>query len=525
MHKSVLLTVCLVMSLPLFGCESDAPPTMMGPTMGTAGTSMATNGMACAQTPVDPTFARNLCNNPQDKCLETTNSAKIRTISGACATGKLKPSSGDNCGLYVSDPMGAKAVSCFKQCATEQTTAQIGGTLSDACWSCPDEVVVCGAKYCVANCFNDPQAPDCVACLCAQHADALGPGKAGNCLQDVFAQCAGYRPSAEAVGCTAATGAAGMMSTGVAGSTPVAGRNAAGTNAAGSMAAGSPAAGGGGMSTAGTGMGGASGSAGTGTSGMGAAGASGGPAAGGGGTGGTAPTDTFKRPCLDSGNEVVFIGDSYSNYAVAHSALAALVADRAQDDGALMAGARYRDLAVAGTTLAAANVIGMIPPQWDDAKRMKPIKAVVMDGGGNDVLIAHRECLADGSEQQPGCMSVVNDSVMAAKKLLEDMKATGVSDVIYFWYPHLPAMLGGNGNSISDYAFPLLEALAKEVSTDTFHVFMVDTVPIFEGHPEYFFSDNIHANDTGEGKIADAVYKVMKDNCIAQPESKGCCMP
>jgi hypothetical protein len=50
----------------------------------------------------------------------------------------------------------------------------------------------------------------------------------------------------------------------------------------------------------------------------------------------------------------------------------------------------------------------------------------------------------------------------------------------------------------------------------------VPTVDLFEGHPEWFYSDGLHANDTGEAQIADAIWKVAKSNCIMQ--SSGCCM-
>jgi hypothetical protein len=72
----------------------------------------------------------------------------------------------------------------------------------------------------------------------------------------------------------------------------------------------------------------------------------------------------------------------------------------------------------------------------------------------------------------------------------------------------------------------MLESAAKEASADNFHVWMISTVDVFEGHPEYFYvGDNLHANDVGQGKIADKVWKLMKDNCIAQPASSGCCAP
>jgi lysophospholipase L1-like esterase len=310
---------------------------------------------------------------------------------------------------------------------------------------------------------------------------------------------------------------------GTAGTTVQAGNPApggtAGTSAAGSGVAGTAAAGGSGsVATAGTGVAGtAAGTGGAGTGGTVAA-----------GTGGAAGSDApaFMRPCVANGNEVWFIGDSYSDYAVAHMSLASMVGALAKKDGALMSSQNYRNLAVAGTTLAAAPAA--IQAQWYDNKSMKPTKVVVMTGGGNDVLINNQQCRADGAEMQADCKMVVQASLDAAKAMFASMKEEGVSDVLYFWYPHIPGGLltaYETGSTISDYTYPMLEELAKSASTDTFHVFMVPTVAIFEGHPEYFYSDGLHANDTGEGKIADAVWKVMKDNCIGQAATSMCCVP
>ncbi|HET8939989.1 MAG TPA: SGNH/GDSL hydrolase family protein [Polyangiales bacterium] len=219
----------------------------------------------------------------------------------------------------------------------------------------------------------------------------------------------------------------------------------------------------------------------------------------------------------------MFIGDSYSDYPIAHASLASFMQTLAVKDGALKQGDTYRNLAVAGTTFG--DMLSGIPSQWEGTKAMKPIKAVVMDGGGNDVLIDHQECRADGSEKQPGCMMVVQNSLDIAQKLWDSMKETGVTDVLFFWYPHIPggALTGfETANTISDYTYPMLEAMAKAASTDTFHVYMIPTVELFEGHPEWFYSDGLHANDTGEAQIADAIWKVAKSNCIMQ--SSGCCM-
>jgi lysophospholipase L1-like esterase len=297
--------------------------------------------------------------------------------------------------------------------------------------------------------------------------------------------------------------------TGVAGDTGVAGGAGLGQMAAGGQSGlagalagvgGSVAAGSGGVTTAGTG--GSSGSI---------------------GTAGSGPTtDGVKQPCLKDPKNVVFIGDSYIDYAIAHLPLYDLVADRAVMDGALKAGQAYTNKAVAGTTMAADGILAKIPTQWDAAKASnKMIQLVIMDGGGNDVLISNMQCKAVGSAKNATCQKVVEDTLTAATKMITDMKASGVTEVIYFFYPHAPT----GGAEMTDYTLPLLRARCASVSDASFQCRIVDLVPVFEGHPEWYASDDIHANTLGEGKIADVVYKQMKDDCVGQPASSGCCAP
>lgn len=266
----------------------------------------------------------------------------------------------------------------------------------------------------------------------------------------------------------------------------------------------------------------------------GAAGTSGSPAAGSGGAaggavsagtgaaGGNAEAGAVKPPCLKKGSQVVFIGDSYINYDVAHTLLSTLLEQRAVKDGALKSGDHYRNYAIPGTALAAPNLLGMIPPQWDQAVSEDPdIKFVIMDGGGNDVLIDHQECLAAGSDKDPGCQSVVADTLRVGTQLITKMRDHGVTDGIYFFYPHVPA----GGDDINDYALKMLQDQSKGLATPMFRTYVLDLIPVFDGHADWIASDGIHANDTGENKIADEIWKIMKDHCVAQPESSNCCTP
>jgi lysophospholipase L1-like esterase len=471
------------------------PPVTAGSSAATAG--MQGTGKACEQITTDPTLAMNACNNAHDKCLDTSNTAMIRSISGKCATGGIMGAKNENCLKYSGDPSTPAAVACFDDCAKTQLTKALGDTLSDACLACPDAVVTCGAKFCLIDCIQDPLAPGCTACLCQTHDDALGTGKPGNCLMDVFSQCSGYKVTADAVGCTGLTGAAGTMaSMGAAGTSSGAAGMTAGMGAAGS---------GGTFATAGTGAGG------TGAGGMSSAGA--------GGAAGGEPGTKVPQMCLKMPSNVVFIGDSYINYALAHPELNGMIAALAIKDGALQTGQNYTDYAVPGTTLSAGTP--QIPGMWTQAKAAnKNIQVVVMDGGGNDVLINNMQCKVNGSSMDATCKMVVQASLNTAKMMISDMKASGVTEVIYFFYPHPPT----GGWEIDDYAIPMLDAMCAGLSDSKFQCRFINTVPIFANHNDWYASDGIHANATGEQAIADVIWKQMKADCAGQAASSGCCM-
>jgi lysophospholipase L1-like esterase len=334
----------------------------------------------------------------------------------------------------------------------------------------------------------------------------------------------------------AASGAPGSGAAGTSGMTQ-AGAAAAGSGGeAAAAGSGGDAAGSGGASGAGgaAASGGTSGSAGAAGSVAGSGGAAGragaggaGGSAGAGGAAGSAgaPADAYMPPCMASPDQVVLIGDSYINYT---NDLAPLIEARAIEDGALMFGQQYRDYAQPGTSLATGGLqlfpstSPLIPPQWDLAVREDPdIKFVIFDGGGNDVLTVNSACLEDGAERNPDCMKIAQDAIAAAKGLLADYKAGGVSEVIQFFYPHTPS----GGHDLLDWALPMYQAACEAASTDSFHCHFVDTRPTFEGRPEYFASDDIHPSAIGAAALADQLYGVMKDECFAQPSSKGCCKP
>jgi hypothetical protein len=243
------------------------------------------------------------------------------------------------------------------------------------------------------------------------------------------------------------------------------------------------------------------------------------------GSGGAGPTGN-KPPCMKNPSQVVQIGDSYMNWGT-HTFPADLNA---------AAGVTFRPTNAIGGYSMGSGGIGLIPPEFDTALAADPnIIAVVMDGGGNDVLIpsiGRPDCknMANAGTV-PGCQAIVTDALAAADKLMTKMVASGVHDAIYFFYPHVPeptALGGSNPNAMLDYALPIVKAFCDGVNAKVggkANCWFLDTVPIFAGHSDWFAAGDIHENSTGSKAITQGIVDLMKAHCIAQPASSGCCAP
>jgi hypothetical protein len=183
--------------------------------------------------------------------------------------------------------------------------------------------------------------------------------------------------------------------------------------------------------------------------------------------------------------------------------------------------------------------IGLIPPTFDTALAADPdIVAAVLDGGGNDVLIpaatwpGGADCKNNANAATiKVCQDIVKTALDAAEKLMLAMAAKDVRDIVYFFYPHVPegTFLGGaHPNAILEYALPLARTVcdgAEAKSGGKTRCHFLDLSPVFAGHDEYFAAGDIHENAQGSAAMAEAVWQLMVDNCVAQPASSGCCEP
>jgi lysophospholipase L1-like esterase len=334
-----------------------------------------------------------------------------------------------------------------------------------------------------------------------------------------------------------AAGTAGVTKTGAAGKSgaadvavdaggePPAGTGGAGKTGASGKKAGAAGKTGAGGKRAGEGAGGTIGGAGV------------GGAAGTAGTGGGPATDQPKPPCLQDPRQVVLIGDSYITW-VTHT----FPNDLATASGDIYPS--YRNYAVGRYAMASGGT-GLIPPQFDRAVADNPdIIAAVVSGGANDVWIADTAQYPNGdsckndpnSPNIPDCQAIAQRALEAFTALVDRMANAGVKDIVYIFYPRVPAptFLGGRSpNEIADYARPKYKAVCDGATARTSgklncHFLDLNTVLDDQnGEPitALFAATDIHPNRLGSNRMAEAVWSLMKKSCIAQQVSSGCCAP
>jgi hypothetical protein len=235
-----------------------------------------------------------------------------------------------------------------------------------------------------------------------------------------------------------------------------------------------PAAGAAGMSTGSAGIGSA------GTAGMAGTAGSGGSGAG---TGG--------QTCLRgqvAADELVFIGDTWVEYP---GTLLSRFEEHAIDAGTLSAGEHFEELAAAAVGLSA------IVDQYEARQEESPkIKVLVMDGGTWDTLNA------GGSQES------VDRVVTVFEQFLEQVAGDGtVEHLLYFLMPPLPSIEG-----VDALRNPLRDLCDGSLVPCHF----LDLAPVWEGHPEYIDVSGIQASESGGRAIADELWRIMEDNCIAQ---------
>jgi hypothetical protein len=233
--------------------------------------------------------------------------------------------------------------------------------------------------------------------------------------------------------------------------------------------------------------------------------------------------------------EVVMLGDSYMDLGNVGPTLMKDAGNRTF---------RHYYLAGAAMNYEALNL--NIPYQWDtsalgDATVSKPtdVKVVIMDGGGNDILINNSGCLTTPLAGDTTCHNAIMGTLNRSQQLMMDMSSKGVQHIVFYFYPDLDPKVSGHQDADVwlDYTYPLAAATccgsgnvpaSGDLSchgqvTSTTDCTWIDTRPEFVGHNDssmgsayWFMSDNIHPIQPGADAIAAKVWAKMQAYCVAQ---------
>jgi len=172
------------------------------------------------------------------------------------------------------------------------------------------------------------------------------------------------------------------------------------------------------------------------------------------------------------------------------------------------AGETFRDYTLSGAELTGGIVARAINLQYADAKATDSnITTIVMDGGGNDILIPAMTGDFYGcrtrwwrSSISSSCKNLVNNVYVDAVNLLNTMDADGVQNVVYLGYYELPRDNANLTAAVNYGDQKLGEACANTTANCTF-VDPRGTIPA-----NYVLDDDIHPTSEGSQVLADLIW-------------------
>lgn len=205
---------------------------------------------------------------------------------------------------------------------------------------------------------------------------------------------------------------------------------------------------------------------------------------------------------VDADNDqVITIGDSIF-------ALSGELQDFLEQD----AGQTFRRYTLSGAELAGGAVATSIVDQYQIARSDNPaIDTVVMDGGGNDILIPAimfdpYDCKTQWYEfgrLSGSCKDLINDIYVDGVNLLNDMHADGVDHVIYlgYYYTKNGLFLLDSMEEAVDYGDTRLAQACQYSAVNCQFIDPRSTI-----NDSDIIADGIHPNTTGSRKLANLIW-------------------
>lgn len=193
-------------------------------------------------------------------------------------------------------------------------------------------------------------------------------------------------------------------------------------------------------------------------------------------------------PSNGSRDDVVMIGDSIF-------ALSGEIKNQLQQ----MTGETYRSYYVSGTEMTGGMAFPTIPNQYVQAKQANPnIKTIIMDGGGNDVIISGQ--LQCGAGINAVCKAYLETEVyQVADKLYKQMKKDGVQNIIYLGY-----YVTATTEAVANYSAGRMGEVCRNNG-----VIYIDPRDEFEGKFGLIGVDGIHPSTAGAKILAELIYEEL----------------
>jgi lysophospholipase L1-like esterase len=221
--------------------------------------------------------------------------------------------------------------------------------------------------------------------------------------------------------------------------------------------------------------------------------------------------DSYSVPWVRSAvtNNVIFIGDSIF-----------ALSGEIQNNLQVLAGTTFRNYCISGANLASDNIATNIDvkEQYAIARSDNSnIKTIIMDGGGNDILIPATSfdpynCKVDWWESglSSTCKAFINDVYVEGVDLLNQLGRDGVQNVIFQGYYHLKNGLVGTTtlNPAVDYGDTMLAKAVKNATAGPrYRVYIDPRTTIVDSD---IVSDGIHPNSSGSSKLANLIWPKLK---------------
>jgi lysophospholipase L1-like esterase len=176
------------------------------------------------------------------------------------------------------------------------------------------------------------------------------------------------------------------------------------------------------------------------------------------------------------------------------------------------AGQTFRNYTQSGAMLSGGVIATAIDKQYADAKSANGnIDTVVMNGGGNDLLIPAILLDPYGCRTHwwrwnisRSCKNLVNNSYVTGVNLLNEMAADGVDNIVYLGYYTLPRRNANLTKAVNYGDQRLSDACANTVANCSF-IDPRGTVPA-----EHVLSDNIHPTAEGSRTLADQIWPLLE---------------